>query len=594
MLSRAAYTGVTRSLAIAFDVGTTYSGASFAILDPGEEPKVQTVTRYPGQDNGDAKIPSVLYYTEDGSVFAAGAEAMSPAMRLEAEDDNLIFVEWWKLHLCPASLLSPELKAAIPPLPPGKDVMSIFGDFLQYLFTCAKQYIVETYPEGATLWNSVVGHIEIILSHPNGWEGVQQTAMRTAAVRAGLVSDDAAGHGRVHFVTEGEASVHYCLERGVARDVIKDGETIIVVDAGGGTVDITTYTFVTAVPILMEEVAPPDCLLQGSTQVNARASVYLQRKLEKSTYGNEEDVKTMIESFEQMAKPTFRDDKERAHIRFGSARDKDPDVGIRHGQLVLEGHEMAAFFKPSIDKIVAGIHTQRILASHKHISTIFLVGGFASSPWLCSNLQRELQGTGMKICRPDSHANKAVAEGAMVFYLSHFVSVRVTRYAYGTSCVIEYRPDDPDHVKRRAKVHTRPSGRKVIPNSFNMILAKGTSVREQDEVFSQNFYKEASTPSALNKISTTIVSYRGSVKNPKWADAEPEQFTTLCTVFADTTAVKKEKKQRGGSVFYTFDFRVVLQCGLTELKAQISWTEGGVERRGAAKIVYDDDTEASV
>ena len=46
-------------------------------------------------------------------------------------------------------------------------------------------------------------------------------------------------------------------------------------------------------------------------------------------------------------------------------------------------------------------------------------------------------------------------------------------------------------------------------------------MREEDEVFSQTFYKEASTLSALNKISTTIVAYRGSVKNPKWTDAEP-------------------------------------------------------------------------
>lgn len=41
--------------------------------------------------------------------------------------------------------------------------------------------------------------------------------------------------------------------------LMKDGETVMVVDAGGGTVDITTYTFVTASPILMEEVAPPAC-----------------------------------------------------------------------------------------------------------------------------------------------------------------------------------------------------------------------------------------------------------------------------------------------------------------------------------------------
>lgn len=49
---------------------------------------------YPGQENGDFKIPSILYYTPEGNVRAVGAEAASPALRLEAEDDDLVFVEW--------------------------------------------------------------------------------------------------------------------------------------------------------------------------------------------------------------------------------------------------------------------------------------------------------------------------------------------------------------------------------------------------------------------------------------------------------------------------------------------------------------------
>ena len=113
------------------------------------------------------------------------------------------------------------------------------------------------------------------------------------------------------------------------------------------------------------------------------------------------------------------------------------------------------------------------------------------------------------------------------------------------------------------------------------------------------------------------------------ADYRIEQFSTLCTIFADTTQVKKEKKQRGGSTYYTLDFKVVLLCGMTEFKAQISWMEDVSRRqyyqgvitlksamigqreavrqknsddmdslfiltlsRGPAKIVYDDDTEA--
>ena len=40
------YSGRTRKLVLGFDVGTTYSGIGYAILDPGEVPKIQCVTRY--------------------------------------------------------------------------------------------------------------------------------------------------------------------------------------------------------------------------------------------------------------------------------------------------------------------------------------------------------------------------------------------------------------------------------------------------------------------------------------------------------------------------------------------------------------------
>jgi hypothetical protein len=43
--TRQPYSGATRSLVLAFDVGTTFSGVSYAILEPGEVPKIHGVTR---------------------------------------------------------------------------------------------------------------------------------------------------------------------------------------------------------------------------------------------------------------------------------------------------------------------------------------------------------------------------------------------------------------------------------------------------------------------------------------------------------------------------------------------------------------------
>ena len=60
-------------------------------------------------------------------------------------------------------------------------------------------------------------------------------------------------------------------------------------------------------------------------------------KLKSSQYGNDEDLSTMMDSFERSTKPTFKDPADRSFIKFGSIRDRDPAVGIRSGQLSLEG-----------------------------------------------------------------------------------------------------------------------------------------------------------------------------------------------------------------------------------------------------------------
>ena len=44
--TRKPYGGTARSLVIALDIGTTFSGVSYAVLEPGEVPKIHGVTRW--------------------------------------------------------------------------------------------------------------------------------------------------------------------------------------------------------------------------------------------------------------------------------------------------------------------------------------------------------------------------------------------------------------------------------------------------------------------------------------------------------------------------------------------------------------------
>ena len=71
------------------------------------------------------------------------------------------------------------------------------------------------------LWSQVEKNIQFVLSHPNGWEGAQQTKMRRAAVYGRLVPDTNEGKARIWFVTEGEASLHACVLNGLAADVLQ-------------------------------------------------------------------------------------------------------------------------------------------------------------------------------------------------------------------------------------------------------------------------------------------------------------------------------------------------------------------------------------
>jgi hypothetical protein len=185
---------------------------------------------------GDLKIPSVIYYDAQGTVRAAGAEATLPHTLIMAHREAWTKVEWFsdlrhryhslhlnalflgrfKLHLSPKTNPLPDFDGSpLLPLPPHKTAMQVFADFLRYLHQCTRKYIQEAHHGGQTLWTSVEDEIIYVLSHPNGWGGLQQRDLRLAAVFASLVPDYKAGQARIRFVTEGEACLHFCINKGL-------------------------------------------------------------------------------------------------------------------------------------------------------------------------------------------------------------------------------------------------------------------------------------------------------------------------------------------------------------------------------------------
>lgn len=95
-------------------------------------------------------------------------------------------------------------------LPEGKSIVDIFADFIRYLFDSTVAHVKEVEPTGEVLWENFGPTVELVLTHPNGWEGQQQGVMRKAVVKAGIFNEEEA-RSRVSFVTEGEASFNHCV-----------------------------------------------------------------------------------------------------------------------------------------------------------------------------------------------------------------------------------------------------------------------------------------------------------------------------------------------------------------------------------------------
>lgn len=583
---RKKYSGRTRRLLLAFDIGTTFSGISYSILDPGNVPEILPVTRFPSQEQigGDSKIPTVIYYNSAGNPCAIGAETLKEGIEEDAEQNGWTQAKWFKLHLRPrpsGQLNSPNTDPGIPPLPPHKTVVHVFKDYMHYLHRCAREYISETH--GDRLWSAVKDDIMYVLTHPNGWGGPQQTQMRAAATLAGFVANGEEAQSRITFVTEGEASLHFCLTNGLSLSADKKSG-VMIVDAGGGTIDVTAYR--KRKNSSFEEIAIPECHFQGAAYVTMRAKEYFTDLLSNTRFS--QDIETLERRFDRNTKHVFRKDSEPHHIQFASHRERDSALNIRGGRLTLSGVVVAKMFEPSITCIVDAVRAQKA-ASHFSIKSLFLVGGFSASTWLFDRVREKVEALGITVSRPDTFVNKAVSNGAVSFVLDHVVTTRVSRLTYGLYCDTPFRSEDPEHQKRANRTfRDQFDGKRMLKGKYQIILPKNIRIRETVE-FKEAFTQKSTDKKSLKTISAAILVYTGKKSNPTWASDDPGSYSIACRIEADTSAVTlvKRKSTVTSQTYYRMDYEVVLLFGLTELVAQIAWSDdSGNETRSPAKVVY--------
>ncbi|KAJ7207971.1 hypothetical protein GGX14DRAFT_634634, partial [Mycena pura] len=567
-----------RKLILSIDVGTTFTAASFCLLQPGSVPKLQDAT-------SDAKIPSVLYYDQHGNAKAFGAETEDIETIVRAEDDGWQKVIWWKLHLRPQHL--PIIRdLELPPIPTNLSVDKVFADHFRYVKEQVRAYICSSYGSVGNIWEKLSPTMCVILTTPNGWEGFQQNRMRQAAIEAGLVDSD--GGRRVRFVTEAEAAFLYTAYSGNIEDWLVKGSHLIVCDCGGGTVDITGYKVISANPTLkLEESAASRC----ADYYYAPAYFQLER-LRGTKWCGEADIQRITDHFDCHAKKTFEGHSPGYVELPGDYVMTSRVREIKNGRLKITVAEMASFFEAPLQEIKRGIEIA-IENGGRLADKVILVGGLASSPYVYSKLVAWGKGFHVSVIRPDGPTVKAVSNGALVWHLDDIVGSRISKYHYGTNVQAPYDACSAEHRVYVGQKFLEVDGQYYVDRVWDCIVEKDAKIQASKE-FAEPFKKIMREDSKQFAVQETIYAYRGQVP-PTFLNLPDKNtlqpgFEAICTVKGNLRRcfnATPTRVARSGVRLRTVTFYICLCLGGTEITARLRWKEEGKDVYGPATVTYD-------
>ena len=96
--------------------------------------------------------------------------------------------------------------------------------------------------------------------------------MRRAAFEAGLIKEESSN--RLELVLEPEAA---CIACEAEYPALEDGDTFMMLDCGGGTVDITMHRVAQKSPLLLDEMRSPSGGPWGSTFIDAEFERFVEK-----------------------------------------------------------------------------------------------------------------------------------------------------------------------------------------------------------------------------------------------------------------------------------------------------------------------------
>ncbi|KAL8786640.1 MAG: hypothetical protein Q9213_002669 [Squamulea squamosa] len=385
---------------MAVDFGTTFSGLAWA--HTGKPDAHLPVIQWPDATSGGLegetsdKVPTESRYDDDG--YKWGFQIGDTGQRHQ----------WFKLGLDPlqsrTSTLAttyPDPKAAPPAY--GRSHGELTRDYLKALKNHAERILRHQLPASALASTPIV----FVITVPAIWSDRAKAAMRRCAEQAGMGT----GSG-IHMVTEPEAAATYALQA-LDPHSTKIGDTFVLCDAGGGTVDLISYTVTALKPLLrVKEAAPGTGSLCGSTFLNRIFHDFLVRRLGDDPdweFEQDEVLEEAMKRFDITVKRSFNGNPaDRYPIPVPGLKDS-LTRGIDHHKLHLTGSDIRKIFDPVVGEVVALINGQ-IKATKLPVKAVLMVGGFSRNVYLRESIRQAVASRNIEVLQSPNALVKFIVD----------------------------------------------------------------------------------------------------------------------------------------------------------------------------------------
>jgi actin-like ATPase involved in cell morphogenesis len=338
-------------------------------------------------------------------------------------------VEWFKLQLMLSgnTYIDP---INLPPLPPGKSEIDVAADYLFKLRQAMRNQLQKTLGE---VFNREERNIRYYLTVPAIWNDAGKAATRAAAIQAGFLRDE--NDNRLTLITEPEAAALFCAKAGLLNLKVQDA--ILIVDCGGGTVDLIAYEVEEESPFTVSECTAGSGDSCGSTALNRNFSNILRTKIRKMKLPDGSKTAgrvyaKCIMDFENRIKADFRNNNQKWAVDVGIEAEF-PEAGIEEGYMTFTNEEILQCFEPVVNRILELVRNQiiAIQAQNRTLQNVLVVGGFGASEYLFQQIKLHVPPQFQsKVVRPmDSVA--AIVKGAVTAGITErVVTQRVARRHY--------------------------------------------------------------------------------------------------------------------------------------------------------------------